>query len=374
MKRFLLLTACLAIYACSTPSVQRTVVFSENSDSCHYYRIPAMCLDKDGNIVAVSDRRYENLADLGYRNTSIDLGVRRSTDGGLTWSPQAFIARGDTSKVIGYGYGDASLTLLPDGRIVCVMACGNGKKGFRRGLKHASVSVSDDGGANWTEPRAVQFPDWVFSAFCASGKGIVDADGDILLMADVLTSDYPDPLPVPWPIENHLFYSKDGGETWTMQEEAAYGLGDEAKLVLLEDGRLLMSCRRGVYGPRGINTAVKEDGVWHWGEDRLTEGIGANPCNGDIISAGKGVLLHSYIRDEKTRSGLTLAASRDAGSSWTDILTLQEGSAAYSTMVLLRNGDVGVLYEDGTESPDNGYDIVFLRIPRRLLRNLLKKV
>ena len=41
-------------------------------------------------------------------------------------------------------------------------------------------------------------------------------------------------------------------------------------------------------------------------------------------------------------------------------------------MVVFRNGDVGVLYEDGSRSTDDGYDIVFSRIPRRLLRNLIK--
>ena len=31
--------------------MESTVVFAEGSDSCHFYRIPAMALDKDGNIV-----------------------------------------------------------------------------------------------------------------------------------------------------------------------------------------------------------------------------------------------------------------------------------------------------------------------------------
>ena len=171
-------------------------------------------------------------------------------------------------------------------------------------------------------------------------------------------------------------------------------LGDETKLVLLPDGRLLSSSRRWTYGLRGLNTAVKgPDGIWHWEEERFTEGLLANPCNGDIVawnggrcafgrsrSGGRnalshsrsgGLLLHSYIKEEKTRRGLTLAVSADNGTSWKDVLTLQPGPAAYSTMVVFRNGDVGVLYEDGSKSPDDGYDIVFSRIPRRLLRRAI---
>lgn len=368
-----LLAVCVLMCACDRTSIESSIVFAEGSDSCHFYRIPAMTLDAKGNIVAVIDRRYENLADLGYRSTSIDISCKRSTDGGRNWSEQTFIARGDTSRVLGFGYGDASLTTLPDGRILCLFACGNGRKGFRRGLKHTTVCTSDDGGITWSEPRLVAFPDSIHSAFVTSGKGIVDADGDILLAADVLPRDYPDPMPVPWPIEPHLFYSKDGGESWTLQPEPLFSPADETKLVLLPDGRLLSSSRRWFYGPRGLNTAVKgPDGIWHWEGERFTEGLVANPCNGDIVLWRDGLLLHSYIKEEKARRGLTLAVSADGGTSWKDVLTLQEGPAAYSTMVVFRNGDVGVLYEDGSRSTDDGYDIVFSRIPRKLLKKACK--
>ena len=41
-------------------------------------------------------------------------------------------------------------------------------------------------------------------------------------------------------------------------------------------------------------------------------------------------------------------------------------------MVVFKNGDVGVLYEDGSTSPDDGYDIVFSRIPRRIIKESVK--
>ena len=67
-----------------------------------------------------------------------------------------------------------------------------------------------------------------------------------------------------------------------------------------------------------------------------------------------------------------MAVSSDDGRTWKDILTLQEGSAAYSTMVVFKDGDIGVLYEDGSNSPDGGYDIVFSRIPRRFIKESIK--
>jgi sialidase-1 len=86
------------------------------------------------------------------------------------------------------------------------------------------------------------------------------------------------------------------------------------------------------------------------------------------------LLLHTYIKAEKERKGLTMAVSQDEGVTWNDIITLQDSFAAYSTMVVFKNGDVGVLYEDGSNSPDDGYDIVFSRVPRRLIKQSIKAV
>ena len=273
----------------------------------------------------------------------------------------------------GFGFGDASLTLTKSGKILCLMACGNGPKGFRRGLKETALSTSDDGGITWSDVRIIPFPEHLHSAFITSGKGFVDKDGDILLSACVLDRDYPDPMPVPWPVDAHLFYSKDDGQTWTLQPEIAYHLADESKLVQLPDGRLLISSRRPGYGPRGFNAATKgDDGIYHWDEQRVAETLPVNPCNADIIAWKKGLLLHSYIKNDKERKGLTMAVSHDDGLTWKDVLTIQEGPAAYSTMVVFKNGDVGILYEDGTNSHDDGYDIVFSRISRRLIKESIK--
>lgn len=367
MKKILILIGILALVGCASVNsneIARTIVFTQDGDSCHFYRIPALALDKDGDLIAVADRRYDSNADIGYRDTWIDLGIKRSVDGGRTWSEQRILRRGGC---------DPSLTVSKTGRIICVMADGtNPRKGFRRGLRRVFILTSDDGGVNWDEREPFVLPDSLHSMFATSGKGFCDADGDLLLSACVLRKDYPDPMPVPWPISAQLFYSKDDGETWTLDPEASCQLTDESKLVQLSDGRMLISGRHWSYGERALNTAVKDDdGIWRWEGERLTQNLAANPCNGDIISYDKGLLIHSYIKGKDSRCGLTLAVSRDNGDSWEDILTLEEGSSAYSTMVRFRNGDVGVLYEDGTRNEADGYDIVFARIPSRLIRRLL---
>jgi len=62
---------------------------------------------------------------------------------------------------------------------------------------------------------------------------------------------------------------------------------------------------------------------------------------------------------------MTLRVSYDDGKSWPVSRVLHAGPSAYSDLVRLRSGDVGVLYEAGEESPYEG--IVFEAIPKREL-------
>ena len=345
-----------------------TVAFAEGSDGCHFYRIPAMTVSASGDIIVAADRRYESLKDIGMRDTPIDIAVRRSSDGGRSWTPQRIIARGDGIEGPRFGYGDPSLHRTRNGRLLCIFASGDIP--FFGGMRQMAVCSSDDGGGTWTEPRIVPFPDWVCSAFMASGTGLVDTDGSILACVDLLST--PPTGKRPSNIEIHLIHSEDEGESWTIDRECAFSHGDESKLVKLRDGRLLVSSRRRG-GQRGFNTAVKgSDGLWHWGEQWNNPTLAANSCNADILRFSRKVLLHTYIKDPKSRRNLTLAASTDEGATWKDIFTLQPLDAAYSTMVLLPGGDVGVLYEDGSRSADQGYDLVFKRISRKAIRRALR--
>ena len=57
MKRFLFIVALAALaVSCKTPAIESAVVFAENSDSCHFYRIPAMTLDATCSILRTRDR------------------------------------------------------------------------------------------------------------------------------------------------------------------------------------------------------------------------------------------------------------------------------------------------------------------------------
>jgi sialidase-1 len=362
------------VIAFSCSSMKRdycTTVFAQGDDGCNYYRIPAMALDHEGNIVIAADRRYETWKDLGFRPTSIDVTVSRSTDGGRTWSPQNIIARGDTASVRSFGFGDPALLRSGDGKLFCLMACG--KEPCWKAMRHVAVCESADGGVTWTAPRFIPLPEPGYTGgFVTSGCGLTAPDGTMLAAISLYPEKgIPGMRMSAGNAEVHLIYSEDGGENWKVSPSTAYLGGNESKLVLLRNGSLMISSRTR-NGVRGFNTAARSaDGSWEWGRQWVSGTLRPNACNADIIRFNDKVLLHSYVRDLKTRQDLSLAASTDEGHTWFDILTIQPEASAYSTMVLLPGGDLGILYEDGSKSTDDGYDLVFRRISARTVKKAL---
>src|SRR5690606_3656165 len=62
-------------------------------------------------------------------------------------------------------------------------------------------------------------------------------------------------------------------------------------------------------------------------------------------------LLFSNTKSSETRENLTVRISYDEGNSWSEGKTIYEGSAAYSSLTVLRNGDIGLFLEaDGYQN------------------------
>ncbi|QCX38073.1 exo-alpha-sialidase [Aureibaculum algae] len=51
---------------------------------------------------------------------------------------------------------------------------------------------------------------------------------------------------------------------------------------------------------------------------------------------------------------MTLKMSRDNGETWSVVKTIFLGASAYSDLTLLFNGNLGLFYEAGNESPYEG--------------------
>lgn len=354
-------------------------VFKPTAEDCRYYRIPSMMLDKNGNVVVAIDKRYNSNSDLG--NHKIDVYSKRSENGGATWQDVALIAAGDGSTAAAYGYGDAGMVRAANGDLVCVMAAGSKRWGSdaSNGMMYAGVAKSSDNGKTWTLTPNIfstsNFYDEVHSTqgslgfsnlFTTAGKGLTTNDGILMFTTNCTEMGTTSPALL------YILYSTDNGTTWRLSNALAYSGCDESKLEQLSDGSLLVSVRQS--GNRGWNKATytkNGDGTvtFNWGTQYRTSDITGNACNADIINYGReagigdDVLIHSYI-NSSARESLQLAMSLDGGNSWKDIYNIQPNGSCYSTMQVLADGTLAILFEDESYSAGNGYAINYVTITK----------
>ena len=326
----------------------------------HYWRIPAMVVlhnqkgenaKKNGRIVTMADMRFDHGADLPNH---IDVYERHSDDGGKTWSDAQLIAGNKEDEALvptgQHGFGDAAIVETANGKLVGIMVAGAYYFSSTPAAPNIPFIVtSDDGGETWTSPKSLYnivynskySQGQVQGSFAGSGRGLLlkrqkdpKRNGRIMFaMSHRFTSGG---------IQEYIIYSDDEGTTWHMSPNSAYSGGDESKLVELEDGTVMISVRQN--GNRGFNTST--DGGMTWGTQSRNATITGNACNGDILYYNKHVLLHSYINDP-SRKNVTVAASFDNGKTWVNQRTICAPSSVYSTMDILPNGDIAMLYEDG---------------------------
>lgn len=337
--------------------LRRKVLYQPGDFDSQFFRIPALITAKDGSLVAACDRRKYSNADLPE---DIDIILNRSTDGGRFWSGPQFLAVG---RGRGQGFGDCALAHTRDeGGLIAVYPGGVGFWQSRPDEPHRIYCRrSTDNGASWSPAEDITHylygPDCVDSvrrqwwgAFCASGNGLLTSTGRILFVAAVREGEA-------WSANDYVLYSDNNGETWQCSQRACKG-GDEAKVVELRDGRILMSIRHN--GERWFN--ISEDGGVTWHDTVFAgKGINAPACNGDIIRYdrpdGLSVLLHSLPTGNE-RKDVKVMISYDEGKTWPAGKVIVPYNSAYSSLCLLPDGTIGMYVEEDPYGSDH-YEMVF---------------
>lgn len=331
-------------------------VFVSGRDGYHTCRIPALLATTLGTLLAFCEGRVKGSGDAGEIHTL----VKRSTDGGTTWSPHTVVwsdgenSCGNPAPVLDQRSGTIWLLLtwnLGTDREDAIM------KGTSKDTRRVFVTSSKDDGLTWAPPceitASVKKPHWRWYA-TGPVNGIQLARGQHAgrMVVPANHSDHSDPKVHPY--RAHGIYSDDGGQTWKLGgiEEP---MTNESTLVELADGSLLHNMRS-YHGKNRRAVARSKDGGLSWSEVELDPALVEPVCQASIIrhswpSAEKpGKIL--FLNPASTRrERMTLRVSTDEARSWPVARVLHEGPAAYSCMAVMQDRSVACLFEAGEKSP-----------------------
>ena len=360
----------------------KVTVRNSTEETVTSFRIPALVTSNAGTLIAAYDVRYDSSADL---QRDIDVGVKRSTDGGKTWSDLVLAMDMGT-----YGYDDAitagTMTwkdaqmnngigdpcLLVDentGRIFCfaVWAHGHYSDSDNRCLAWAGTGFaiedtpqfmmvySDDDGLTWSAPvnitTQIKQDAWRMT-FQGPGRGITMKDGTLVIPIQHQEGESKTMHGL-YPLNSGIAYSTDHGTTWHAHNYA-HTVTSECAVAEIEPGVLMLSMRDETDSQyRRVFTTTDLGYSWtaHSTNGKVYE---QSACEASLIHVdaadnvlGVDLLLMSNPQGTTGwRDHITIQASLDRGQTWTHKLLVDSGgSLGYSCLSMIDNATVGILYE-----------------------------
>ncbi|MFB7505050.1 sialidase family protein [Streptomyces broussonetiae] len=383
LTSLVLLTSLAArVPAHAAPGCVSSEPYVSGQGGYHTYRIPAVVITRHGTVLAFAEGRRAGPGDSG----DIDVVLRRSTDGGCTWGPLAVVAAGH-----GDTRGNPAPVVDPRTGAVVLVTCGNSgavtEAQIMRGQvapgqgRRVFVQRSWDDGRRFSPPAEitaeVKRPGW---RWYATGPGHAVAltrgphAGRILVPADHSTAPpahSSDTGEEPGYYAGHVLYSDDFGDTWHLGLVAAAPGGttdvNETTAAQLPDGRIYFNARTQYSATSGhrLDTYSSDGGITldrPYAPQRSLDDVPVVQGSVVQLRGPNAPLLFSAPSVPTARRALAIWASRDFGRTFTRLLTLSEGPAAYSDLVRLGPTKVGVLYETGTGSSSDM--LVFRRLGR----------
>ena len=326
-----------------------TDVFVSGQDGYHTYRIPAIIVSPKGDLLAFCEGRKLSRSDTG----DIDIVMKRSNDGGKTWSKMQVIADqgphviGNPCPVVDKATGTIWMPLTrnrgdePEGNIM---------KGTTSEPRTVWLMHSTDDGNTWTKP--IQISDTTREKhwrWYATGPGVgIQLErgphkGRLLIPCDHSDHDYGG-----HPYRSHTIWTDDAGKTW----HRSPGIGDknnECQAVELTDGTVLMNMRS--YRSKKLRAiALSSDGGATWGKTAQDETLIEPVCQASILRYtaqprhAKNRILFSNPASH-SRDKMTVRLSYDEGKTWPVTKLLYGPSAAYSCLVVLPDLSIGCFFE-----------------------------
>ena len=321
-------------------------VYVSGEDGYACIKIPYLMQTAAGTLLALGEARGGS-CDSGSCSdyTCTDLVLKRSQDGGASWGALAVL-------VAPNGRGPSAGTHRA-GNAAPVQDASTGRIWIPYCVDNARVYVihSDDDGITWSSPVEVPAavdPSWEWVGLGPPG-GIQLRHGPHAGRLLVPAYHQSFPIEANGLISHaHAMWSDDHGATWqrgaAVPDPALY-FSNECQAAELPDGRVLLNARSLLdFRLQSVST----DGGATWSESVRAADLPEpfTGCEGSTVSAPDGTLYFSGLQDIwLERYNLTLHRSTDLGASWDAVDVVFPGSAAYSSLVLLQNGSLAVLFE-----------------------------
>jgi len=244
MKIPAILAACFlfAVNGSSAAELTQTDLFVQGEGGYHTYRIPALLVTQKGTLLAFCEGRKNSRSDTG----DIDLLMKRSTDGGKTWSNQQVIWD-DGPNTCG---NPCPVVDEKTGTIWLLLTHNRGDDNERdiktknsKGTRTVWVCKSTDDGQTWSNPveitDSVKKPEW---GWYATGPGVGiqikhgPHKGRLVIPCDhsfEIAGDAEGQTAIQY--ASHSFHSDDHGKTWKLGGVISARM-NECQVVELADG------------------------------------------------------------------------------------------------------------------------------------------
>ncbi len=308
---------------------------AEAKENIACYRIPSLITAPNGDLIAAIDERVPSCADL-RGSKDINIVQRRSTDNGKTWS--------EIETVVDFPEGESASdpSMIVDEETDEIFMFYNFMDlDNEANIYYLHVVSSKDNGKTWTEPRDITTEiakdEWHKDfKFITSGRGTQTSSGRLLHTLVNLDNGL------------HLFGSDDHGESWFLIDTPIQP-ADESKVIELADGRYMINARVNTgEGHRYVHISDDKGESWETRPETKLTDPGNNASIIRYTREGeneKDILLFSNSNDAEKRKNLSVRISYDEGETWSEGKTIYPGSAAYSDLTVLENGDIGVFFE-----------------------------